>query len=193
MTIEDVTAVVPAAGRSSRFGGMKLLADLDGARLIDRTIASLLDAGVMRVVIVSRSAEAFSGVASFSDSRVETIVNAEPERGMFSSIQLGLAAAGGRVVLVLPADMPFVSAATVAAVAGRATATGATVVPSHTGRRGHPIAIPRPLCNALLTMPPSITLKEALAALSTASEILEVDDAGVLRDVDVPADLRPTT
>ena len=189
MSLEGVTAVVPAAGRSTRFGAMKLLADVDGRQLIERTIAALLDAGVERVVVVSRDAAAFSGVALLGDRRVETIVNADPERGMFSSIQVGLAAAPGRVVLVLPADMPFVSAATVAAVAGRAGATGAVVVPVHAGRRGHPIAIPQALCAALLALPPTTTLKDGLAASTAGTEPLDVDDPGVLRDVDVPADL----
>ena len=187
--MDGVTAVVPGAGRSTRFGAMKLLADVDGCRLIERTVSALLDAGVTRVVVVSRDAAAFSGVARLADPRVVTVVNAEPERGMFSSIQVGLAEAGGRVVLVLPADMPFVSAATVAAVAGRARETGATVMPVHTGRRGHPIAIPQALCEALLTLPPTTTLKDGLAALTPAIEMLDVDDPGVLRDVDVPADL----
>jgi molybdenum cofactor cytidylyltransferase len=189
MTLDDVTAVVPAAGRSSRFGAMKLLADVDGRRLIERTIAALLDAGVARVVVVSRDPAAFSDVALLADPRVDTIANPAPERGMFSSIQVGLAAATGRVVLVLPADMPFVSAATVAAVAGRATATGSTVVPVHAGRRGHPIAIPRALCDELLALVPTTTLKDGLAALARTTEVLDVDDPGVLRDVDVPGDL----
>ena len=182
--------MVPAAGRSARFGAMKLLADVGGRPLIERTVAALLDAGVARVVVVSRDASTFSGVG-LSDPRVAIVVNAEPERGMFSSIQVGLAAAAGRVVLVLPADMPFVSAATVAAIAGRASATGSTVVPVHAGRRGHPIAIPRALCDALLALPPTATLKDGLAALSPATDGLDVDDPGVLRDVDVPGDLVP--
>jgi len=189
MTLDDVAAVVPAAGRSSRFGAMKLLADVDGRPLIERTIAALLDAGVSRVVVVSRDRAAFSDVALLDDPRVGTTVNADPERGMFSSIQVGLAAAPGRVVLVLPADMPFVSAATVAAVAGRAGATGATVVPVHAGRRGHPIAIPRAVCDALLALPATTTLKDGLASVTAATEVLDVDDPGVLRDVDVPGDL----
>jgi molybdenum cofactor cytidylyltransferase len=181
--------VVPAAGRSARFGAIKLLADVGGRRLIERTIAALLDAGVPRVVVVGRATDAFSGVALLSDRRVAIVVNTEPERGMFSSIQVGLAAAAGRVVLVLPADMPFVSAATVMAVAGRAIEMGTTVVPVHAGRRGHPIAIPGALCEPLLALPATATLKDGLAALTPATTVLDVDDAGVLRDVDVPGDL----
>jgi molybdenum cofactor cytidylyltransferase len=182
-------AVVPAAGSSTRFGTMKLLADVEGAPLLDRTLSSLLDAGVARVVVVTRAGDAFEGVPSMADPRVAAIVNPDPTRGMFSSIQAGLAAAGGDVVLVLPADMPFVATETVTAVIARAAATGSVVVPVHQTRRGHPIAIPRPLCDALLALEPTTTLKDALAACGQSTVQLDVPDVGVLRDVDVPGDL----
>jgi molybdenum cofactor cytidylyltransferase len=184
-----VVAVVPAAGQSARFGSPKLVADVDGVPLLERTLASLLHASVDRVVVVVRAGDAFDAVPSLADARVTTIVNPDPARGMFSSIQVGLAVAGGEVVLVLPADMPFVPAAIVGAIGGRAIATGSVVVPEYRGRRGHPIAIPGPLCDRLLTLEPSATLKDGLARLGQPALALEVADAGILRDVDVPADL----
>jgi molybdenum cofactor cytidylyltransferase len=186
-----IAAVVPAAGQSTRFGTMKLLADVGGAPLLERTLASLLDAGVARVVVVTRAGEAFEGVPSMADPRVSAVVNPEPARGMFSSIQAGLAAAAGDVVLVLPADMPFVAAQTVAAVIARAADAGMVVVPVHHARRGHPLAIPRRLCDTLLALEPTTTLKDALAASGASMVLLDVADPGVLRDVDVPADLAP--
>ena len=92
-------------------------------------------------------------------------------------------------MLVLPADMPFVATETVTAVIARAAATGSVVVPVHQTRRGHPIAIPRPLCDALLALEPTTTLKDALAACGQSTVQLDVPDVGVLRDVDVPGDL----
>ena len=92
-------------------------------------------------------------------------------------------------MLVLPADMPFVPASAVAAVADRAVASGSVVVPVHDGRNGHPIAIPRTVCDRLLGLAPTTTLKEALAGFGQAIVRLEVGAAGILHDVDVPADL----
>jgi molybdenum cofactor cytidylyltransferase len=184
-----VVAVVPAAGEARRFGGRKLLADVGGVPLIERTLASLLQAGVDRVVVVVREGDAFAGAPSFADARVTTVVNSDPARGMFSSIQAGLAAAVGEVVLVLPADMPFVAVDTVRAVTARASATGTLVVPVHEGRRGHPIAIPGSLRDGLTALAASATLKEALASLGAHRDLLGVADPGILRDVDVPADL----
>lgn len=187
--IGEVVAVVPAAGESRRFGTWKLLADVGGVPLVERTLAALLGAGVDRVVVIVRAGDVFAGATSFGDARVTTVVNPDPARGMFSSIQAGLAAAGGDVLLVLPADMPFVTPATVRAVASRAAATQAVVVPVHDGRRGHPIAIPGSLRARLAALVPATTLKDALTTVAGERERLDVPDPGILRDVDVPADL----
>ncbi|MEO5819397.1 MAG: nucleotidyltransferase family protein [Vicinamibacteraceae bacterium] len=182
-------AVVPAAGQSTRFGSRKLIADVDGVPLIERTIASLLQAGVDRVIVVVRAGDDFEGVPSLADARVTTVVNPDPALGMFSSIQTGLAVCGGDVVLVLPADMPFVPASVVAAVAARAFETDSIVVPVYQTRRGHPLAVPRAIADRLLTLAPTGTLKDGLAGFGLAPVPLDVADPGILRDVDVPADL----
>lgn len=190
MTGSSFAAVVPAAGRASRFGGRKLLADVAGAPLLQRTLESLLQAAVERVIVVIRGGDVFEGVPALDDPRVTIVGNPDPERGMFSSIQAGLAAAPDDVpVLVIPADMPFVAAATVAAVAAHAATTGTVVIPVHDGRRGHPIALPARLREGLLARDPSISLKAALAALDAPIALVDVADAGILHDVDTPADL----
>lgn len=189
MWASQVVAVVPAAGFSTRFGAAKLLADVGGMPLIARTLASLLDAGIARVVVVTRDGSGLEGVDALADSRVTAVVNPDPARGMFSSILVGLAAAAGDIVLVLPADMPFVASATVAAVATRAAAARSVIVPVHQGRNGHPLAIPGDVRDRLLAIHPATKLKDALAAVGASRESLDVTDPGVLRDVDVPADL----
>ena len=45
-------AVVPAAGKGERFGGGKLLAPVDGTPMLERTIHTLLEAGIADVVVV---------------------------------------------------------------------------------------------------------------------------------------------
>lgn len=190
MTESPIGAVVPAAGASTRFGSRKLLADVDGAPLLQRTLAALLQAGVDRVILVVRDGDAFDGVGALGDPRVTMVGNPDPERGMFSSIQAGLAAISGLgPVLVIPADMPFVAAATVAAIAGRAAVSDDVVIPVHDGRRGHPIALPGRLRAPLLALDPTTTLKMALARLHPAVTLIEVADPGIVRDVDTPADL----
>jgi molybdenum cofactor cytidylyltransferase len=180
-------AIVPAAGRSARFGALKQLASVDGQPMLERTIRSLLDAEVASVLVVIAPALALDGVPALADPRVRVITNPNPERGMFSSIQTGIVAAEGDPILVLPGDMPFVARDTIAAVL-TASRLDAVIVPRHRGHRGHPISIPRRFRDVILESPPTTTLSEVLAAAGARIE-LDVDDPGILRDVDTPSDL----
>jgi molybdenum cofactor cytidylyltransferase len=185
----SVIAVVPAAGQSSRFGSAKLLTSIDGICLIDRTIGCLVDAGLERIIVVIDRRDALDAARLVHDARVSVVVNVEPSRGMFSSIQTGVAAGIGDAYLVLPADMPFVRAATVSVVLDHARAADSVVVPVFRGRRGHPIVTPAGLRTHVLAADPSSTLKNVLLASAAPQIEVDVDDPGITRDVDVPGDL----
>jgi molybdenum cofactor cytidylyltransferase len=189
MADRSIAAVVPAAGRSERFGSMMLLADVGGEPLLNRTLSSLLEAGVDSLVVVLSQATPFDTVPLIGHANVRTAVNRDPSRGMFSSIQCGLAVAKGDAVVVLPADMPFVQTTTVSRVIDTCLETGRVVVPVFRQRRGHPVGIPGALRDGLLMMPPDRSLKDALAALGEELLLVDVDDEGVVRDVDTPGDL----
>ena len=201
-------AVVPAAGSSSRFGSMKLVADVQGEPLLQHTLRSLLDAGIVRVIVVAAPDHALSTVALLHDPRVLLVTNTDPERGMFSSIQVGFtevlkdevpvapAAPDGagravRTVVMLPADMPFVRPETTRVVVAEAERRGSVVVPIYREERGHPIAMPLSLCARVLAEDVCSNLKAAFAAAGVERAGIEVDDPGVLRDVDTTGDLMP--
>jgi molybdenum cofactor cytidylyltransferase len=183
-------AIVPAAGRSERFGRQKLLEDVGGEPLINRTIRCLFDGGVDRVIVVTSPGERFEAVPLVRDARVRLVENPDPSRGMFSSIQAGLGAAPeSEPILLLPGDMPFVATTTVAAVLARPAAPGRVVVPRFDGTRGHPLALPRSLGSEILKADARSNLSELLTALGVVREYVDVADPGVVRDVDVRGDL----
>jgi molybdenum cofactor cytidylyltransferase len=182
-------AIVPAAGKAERFGGGKLLADVGGVPLLDRTLMCLLDGGIDRIVVVLPPAVRFDAVKQLADPRVLVVVNPDPSRGMFSSIQVGVGAGDGDPILILPGDMPFVSSGTVVAVLTAQARTGGLVVPRHDGRRGHPIALPGRLHAEILQADATGTLSQLLKAVAIDRLELDVEDAGVVRDVDVVGDL----
>jgi molybdenum cofactor cytidylyltransferase len=186
--------IVPAAGKGERFGGDKLLAPLHGEPLLTHTLRSLLDAGVPRVVVVlppkdgarDPGAALTQGVPLLADRRIALEVNPDPSRGMLSSIQAAVSGAVGELFVVLPGDMPFVKADTVGAVIDAARETGLIVSPRHNGKRGHPIAIPGRLRAAIVKAPVSWTLQDVLLPEAQSRIEIDVDDAGILRDVDTP-------
>jgi molybdenum cofactor cytidylyltransferase len=184
-------AVVPGAGAAERFGSAKLLANVGGAPLLDRTIRALLDGGVDKVVVVlGPDGEPIrKGVPALADRRVSTATNRAPERGMLSSIQAGLREAKGDPILVLPGDMPYVEPATVAALLQRYDEASAIVSPRFDGKRGHPVLIPGRYRDEILEAKEGATLHEVLRAHAGERVDMDVYDRGVVRDVDVPDDL----
>jgi molybdenum cofactor cytidylyltransferase len=182
-------AIVPAAGRSERFGSSKLLAEINGEPLLNWTLWSLLDARLSRVIVVVPDGADYSAVRLMKDPRVKPVVNADPSRGMFSSFQTGLSVVSADTFVFLPADMPFVASGTVQEVLQASQQRHRVVVPVHEGRRGHPIAVPGELRRALLMAPAEFTLKDALGHAFEERYEMPVGDPGILRDVDRPEDL----
>jgi len=192
--------VVPAAGKAVRFGGGKLLAPIAGEPLLNRTIRSLLEAAVARVVVVlpaGRSATAaepaWDAVPLLEDPRVVGVVNPDPSRGMFSSIQLGVTVARGAQeadpILVLPGDMPFVLPQTIVQLLQAFDRERAALSPQYGQRRGHPLVLPRELCDLVAGAPVDAVLVDLVRRWHGPRRVLDVADPGVLRDVDVPEDL----
>jgi molybdenum cofactor cytidylyltransferase len=189
-----VVGLVPAAGRGSRFVAArpgappKVLTLVDGEPMVRRTAMSLIEGGVERcVVVVSPDGEA-EVRSVLSGLPVTVVVNPDPDRGMFSSIQCAAATLGAedRSVL-LPADMPFVRPETVALVLSVAIRTGLTVAASHAGRRGHPLVFSSTLRDRILQAAPDAILSEQRDREECLS--VEVPDPGVHRGVDRPGDL----
>ena len=168
---------------------MKLLADVGGEPLVNRTLGSLIETGLDPVIVVLSTETTLDTVPLMSHANVRTIVNRDPSRGMFSSIQCGISVANADVIVVLPADMPFVQIPTVSLVVRTCLEASRVVVPVFDGRRGHPVGIPGGLRDGLLMMPPDRSLKDALAALGEDLLLVDVTDGGVVRDVDVKSDL----
>jgi len=184
-------AIVPAAGAAERFGGAKLLASVGSDVLLERTIRSLLDGGVERVVVVlgPDASDIRKGVPALDARGVRVATNRKPERGMLSSIQAGLREISGDPILVLPGDMPYVEAATVSTLLREQAARGGILSPRFDGKRGHPVVIPGSLRDEILGAADGATLHDVLRAHASDRTDLDVYDRGVIRDVDEPKDL----
>ena len=185
-------AVVTAAGSAERFGGKKLLTPIDGEPLLDHTIDALLDGGVAEVIVVvgkDGRAELERDVNAMLDPRVRAVENPDPSRGMFSSIQEGVAQAQGDAILVMPGDMPFVSPETVRAVIAAYERKPSIVSPRYRGKRGHPVALPASLRDEIREARAGSTLHDVIHAHEEMRSDVDVDDRGVIHDVDRIDDL----
>ncbi len=189
-------AVVPAAGSAERFGGAKLLAPIEGEPLLERTVSTLLNGGVNEVIVVlGPDGDRFQDrLPALRDTRVQCRMNPQPERGMLSSIQTGVAAAQGDAIVVLPGDMPYVRSGTVATLLDAfARSPGRIVSPRFEGKRGHPVVLPSALRDDVLAAEPTATLHDVLRPHAELRLDVDVADRGVVRDVDTPGDLEAAT
>lgn len=186
-----IIGIVPAAGRGSRFAEAdpaappKMLALVDGVPMVRRTVESLVNGGVDHCVVVASPQGAVAVEHALHGLPVDLVVNPDPSRGMFSSVQCGVTATDeADLCVLLPGDMPFVLPATIAAVIAAAQGGGRTVTPALDGHRGHPVA-----CSSVLRAWIIAAGADArLDHLMDQDTVLAVDvaDPGVRRDMDWP-------
>jgi molybdenum cofactor cytidylyltransferase len=104
-----VSAVVLAAGASTRMGSPKLLLPLGGEPLVRRTVRQVTDAGFDDVLVVV-GYEHEQIVAALEGLSCRHVVNALYESGMGSSFRAAIGAvANSRAAMFALADQPFVT------------------------------------------------------------------------------------
>ena len=185
------TVIVLAAGVASRFigAGHKLAQPLDddgdaGAVLsvtLRNAIASRLP------VLVVTTAELAPLARHQVAARDVMILPPLRIRGMGDSIAAGVAArADSAGWLVLPGDMPRVRPTTLQQVA-QALQTHAVAYAQHRGRRGHPVGFAAELFSELVALTGDEGARRLVARYP--AQAVEVDDPGVLIDIDTVQDL----
>ncbi len=183
-------AVLPAAGASRRMGRPKLLLPFGGGTLVGSVVAALRGGGVEEIVLVTAPGD--EDLRAWArDAGVTIAVNPDPDRGMLSTLQEGVAALSRTDVLLLvtPADLPNLRAETVALLLQRMRETGAPLaLPTHRGKRGHPLVIAPALIPEIGTLDPAVGLKQLRDRHEAELLEVEVGDAGVVEDVDTPED-----
>jgi len=184
-----VAAVVLAAGSSTRMGRNKLLLDLGGETLIRRAVRAAVEAGVDEVIVV----------LGHEEPRVRTelaglpctpIVNPDHAEGAGTSVRTGVrqVAADTDAIVVVLADMPFVTAEMIATLAQRYRDTRPPLVASHYGDvQAPPTLYDRALFGELLSIPGERCAKQVVRRHENEAVVVAWPESA-LRDIDVPAD-----
>jgi molybdenum cofactor cytidylyltransferase len=183
------TIVVLAAGRGSRYVGAahKLAEPLAGHTVLGSTLRHAIETQLPVVLVTT---EALAALAGRVLARRDIVVLPESEaaRGMGASIATGVAErSGAQGWVVLPADMPLVRPASILAVAG-ALEQHPVVYAQHRGRRGHPVGFAAELYSELVLLSGDEGARRVMLRYPAHGQ--EVDDPGVLMDVDTVSDLR---
>ena len=189
-------AVILAAGAGRRLGGVAkaLLRRPDGVSYLESLANTASAAGVSGCVVVI--GEPFAEVTRGEARRLglEVVVNPAPERGMSSSVEVGFGQAGrgfpgAATGLLWPVDHARVRPDTVRRIIARAR-PGNIVVPMCAGRGGHPGGFGRDLWPELRRCGSAEQGARTVVHDHPARVVrIDVDDPGVVDDVDRPTDL----
>lgn len=184
------SAIVLAAGESSRFGGQKLLAPLGGQPLVRRTVQNVLAAGIADIVVVL-GADADDVRAALDGLPVRFVLNADYRDGMSASLRRGIEALdpAARAALIVLGDQPAVGPELMRRVLAAQRETDKPIAaPVYDGVQGNPVVFAREVFAEL----------GALHGDRGAREVVQRDPGRVAmvhvegempRDVDTRADL----
>lgn len=184
--------IVLAAGRGTRFNGPahKLLQPLGTSNVLGTTLGHVLASQLPMVVVAT---PAIAEIAGRSVATRDIVVIPEGAagraqlHGMGYSIACGVSARPDATGwLILPGDMPMVRPETLQSVA-RALEQHTVAYAQYRGRRGHPVGFASELYSELATLTGDEGARRLLARYPAQG--VELDDPGVLIDIDTAADL----
>lgn len=185
------TGILLAAGSSRRFGSDKRYYQLpggDGMALHSaRRFRSVLD----DVLVVLRP-EDCDLAEQMQQVACRVACNPDHLKGLGSSIRCGVQASQQSAGwLIMPADLPWLQAETIRLVVDRLSLQdGIILLPSCQEKRGHPVGFSARFKNALLELPDDGSGKQLIAHFPESLIRLDVDDAGIYRDVDFVTDIQ---
>jgi molybdenum cofactor cytidylyltransferase len=191
--------VILAAGESTRMGTDKALlpwpptvASPSRDTFLSAAISSLLQVCDLVVVVAGKNEEWLTPVVYANNASL--IRNPAPERGQFSSLQVGLQEVlnrGRDAALITLVDRPPVRPATLQALHDSFVAAPINiwaVVPEYKGHHGHPFISGRELIHKWLQAPPTATARDIEHQYAAHLQYLPVDDPYVVINVDTPQD-----
>jgi len=194
---ERVIGLVLAAGASTRMGPAcnKLVEEVDGRAIVRRPVEAMLEAGVATVLVVA-GFEAERVGAALEGLPCRVLRHADWAEGMGSSLAFGVREAvrlGPSALLVSVGDLPGLRAGHVRPLLDavpEAALARHIVLPTHAGRRAHPVLFGAAFLPALAALEGEVGGRAVIEAHPAAVvEVVIGDDAG-LRDVDTPEALR---
>lgn len=193
--------VILAAGESSRMGTDKALlawpppkagaAPAKGT-LLSAAIRSLSRTTDFVLVVAGQNEAALAPVVYANGASI--VVNPDPARGQFSSLQAGLHAVlnqGRDAAMVTLVDRPPVNDLTIQTLRAAFEAAGNNtwaIIPEFSGKHGHPFLASREMIEAFLHAPPTSTARDVEHGLQAHIQYVAVDDPFVAFNINTPED-----
>lgn len=191
-----IGGIILAAGSSRRYGDDKRKIELATGRTVLQQVIDTATSVLEQVVVVLRFGDqpfVDELEAAIDNPRVDYFRAPDSARGMAHS--LGNAIHEKRdwdAAMILLADMPYLKADTLRKVLETWQAHRARhpiVLPATGGRTGHPVIFPQAYFPEIEALEGDVGAKAVIDAHADQVITVEVNDPGIFRDIDTPADL----
>jgi CTP:molybdopterin cytidylyltransferase MocA len=180
----SAAGIILAAGESRRMGFPKAMLRYRDETFLDTLIGLFVARCSPVIVVLGSNADR---IRERTTRPAEFVYNPDYLRGMTTSLQCGLRCIPPDTegVLFTLVDHPAVAPQTIDALLA---ASGPTLrVPRHAGRRGHPIWFSAALIPEFLSLPDTGAARDVVRAHAAETEYLDLDDTGIVADIDDPA------
>ncbi|HSI43629.1 MAG TPA: nucleotidyltransferase family protein [Methylotenera sp.] len=187
--------ILLAAGFSRRFGITdKLLQALpDGSSIALASAKNLIQAIPISIAVVRTGNKALAEL--LQQVGLHVVYCDETAQEMADSLTTAIRysqkfdEANDGFVIAL-ADMPYIAPATIQGVSDRLNAGASIVIPTYQGKRGHPVGFSAKFRDELLALKGDEGARSIIKRHADEVTLLETNDAGLLADIDTPADLK---
>jgi molybdenum cofactor cytidylyltransferase len=173
-------------------GVVKSLLPFGSSLLLDRVIENVAQSTLEEVVVVlGHEAETIRRKINFRG--FETVINADYQKGQSSSIRAGLCSIGDETdgAMFLLGDQPFVDAKIIdALVRVFGEHPSDVIIPTHLGRRGNPVVVPRALFPMIKGITGDTGARVLFSRLKNQIREVDVADPGIHLDMDTLEDYR---
>jgi len=188
----SISAVILAAGESSRMGEPKPLLQIKGKSFLERAVGNCQQAGIGEILVVlGHSADGM--IPHISELGCQWIIHSNYSEGQTSSLQAGLRAIRQDVeaFLLYPIDYALVEAQDLRLLlqAREQYPTKAAYIPVFQNQKGHPVLLDHRIREKILEISADLGANVIVRQFQKETILIPVENEWVLRDIDTPADL----
>ncbi|HPZ43141.1 MAG TPA: molybdenum cofactor cytidylyltransferase [Bacillota bacterium] len=183
-----ISAIILAAGLSSRMGMPKQLLKLGGKTMVRIVTENVLASKVDEVLVVTGHREQEIR-AEIGQLPVKILFNPNYVQGQGTSLALGAGAIndGTTAFLVFMADQPLITASLINMVIDEFKKRNCLALrPVYQGKPGHPVILDRALRAEAVELKGDEGLRKVLQQLGSRVEYLPVQDEAAIFDIDTP-------
>jgi len=185
-----ISSILLAAGQSKRMlGENKLTKNVNGIPLINCALNNILKSHVNEIIIVLGYQKETIEKLIDKTSKIKFVFNSNFETGMASSIKKGIKNLSDKSegFFISLADMPSIKFETYNHLI-KFNKNKKIIIPMFKGQKGNPVFFPSSFEEKLLAIQDDDGAKKMLEINKKEVLKLEINDPGIIKDLDVPND-----